>query len=100
METKQRYPYNRWLTTLMNRKVCNLISSVLTLEPYTFFQGTNCGRALTIGSPHRTDQRTTTLLVVLITRKRQRGSSKAGSIRSGSQQARCFGSMENVCLVA
>src|SRR6266852_1463893 len=99
MERKQRHPYNKWPTTWMNRKVCHLISSVLTMEPYSTFQGTNCGRGLTNGFPHRTPQRTTTSLVVLITRKRQRGSSKAGSTRSGSQQARCFGSMENVCSI-
>src|SRR5580698_5199942 len=100
MESKQRHPCNKWPTTWMNPKVCHLISTVLTMDPYSSFQGTNCERALITGSPHRTPQRTTTLLVVLITRKRQRGFSKAGSIRSGSQQVHCFGSMENVCPVA
>jgi hypothetical protein len=97
MERKQKHPYNKWPMTWINRKVCHQISSVLTMEPYTFFQGTNCGSVLTIGSPHRTPQQTTTSLVVLITRKRRRGFSRAGSIRNGSQQAPCFGSMENVC---
>src|SRR5258708_39602134 len=81
----------------MKGKVCHLISSVLAMEPYPIFQGTNCGRTLTNGLPHRTCRRTTTLHVVLITRNQQRGSFKAGSIRNGGQQAHFFGSMENVC---
>ena len=77
-------------------KSCYLVSSVLTMGPNSFVQGTNYERALTNGYPHRTPQRTTMLLVVLITRKQQRGSSEAGSIRSGSQQVPYFGYMENV----
>jgi hypothetical protein len=68
-------------------------------ESYPSFQGTNCVRAFTNGSPHRTPRRTTTLHVPLITRKQQPGFSKAVSFRSGSQQDRFFGSTENVCPV-
>src|SRR6267154_2329498 len=81
----------------MKSDVCYLISPVLTMLSYSSFQGTNYGKPLTNGSLHRTPRRTTILHVVLITRKLQRGSFRAGSIRSGRQLARSFGSMENVC---
>ena len=48
------------------------------------------------GSPHRTPPRTTTLRVILITRKQQHGFLKVEHIRSGSQQVHFFGSMESV----
>jgi len=97
MERKQRHPYNKSPTTWTKRNVCHPISSVLAVEPYLIFQETNCGRGLTNGSPPRTRQRTTTLHVILITRIQQHGFFKARSIKNGGQQARFFGSMENVC---
>jgi hypothetical protein len=60
----------------------NLISA--DYEPYPSFQGANCVRAFTNGSPHRTPRRITILHVALITRKQQPGFSKAASFRSGS----------------
>ena len=99
MESKQRYQYNKWPTTWMKLNVCHRISSVLAMEPHTCFQGTSCARALTNGSPHRIPPRTTTLRVILITRKQQHGFLKVAHIKSGSQQTHFFGSTENVCPV-
>jgi len=81
------------------KEIAGLLSNltVLTMLSYSSLQGTNYGKALTNGSPHQTPRRTTISHVVLITRKLQPGFFKAGSIRSGRQLARFFGSMENVC---
>ena len=80
----------------------NLIteSSVLIMESYPSFQGTNFGRASENGSPHRTLRRTTTSHVVPIRRSRRPGFLKAVYFRSGSQQDRFFGFTENVCHVS
>jgi len=66
------------------------------MEPYESFQKTDCGRASTNGSPHRIHQLTITLLVVLITRKLQRGSSKVPFTRDGNPKVRSFGFMGSV----
>ena len=81
----------------MRRSSPNL--TVLTMLSYASYQGIKYGKALTNGSPHRTPRQTTILHVVPITRKLQHGFFKEGSIRSGRQLARFFGSMENVCLL-
>src|SRR6266403_6169682 len=83
----------------MKSNVCHLILSVLTMEPYASFQGSNREKAFTAGSHHLTPRRTITLHVVLITRKRQDGCLKVASFRSGNQQVPFFGSTENVCPV-
>ena len=72
---------------------------MLTTESHPSFQGPNCAKAFTDGSPHQIPQRTTTSNVLLITKKLRLGSFKAASFRSGSQQDRFFGFMENVCPV-
>jgi hypothetical protein len=63
------------------------------------FQGTNCEKAFTNGSPHQILQPTITSHVVLITRRLRLGFFKAASFRSGNQQVHCFGFTENVCPV-
>jgi hypothetical protein len=70
------------------------------MEPYTSFQGNNCEKAFTNGSPHWIPQRIITLHVILITRKLHLGFFKAASFRSGSQQELFFGFMENICPVS
>ena len=60
-------------------------------------QGDNYGRAFTNGSPRQTHRRTTTLHVVLITRKQRPGFFKTASFKSGNRQLRFSGSTENVC---
>ena len=62
----------------------DLIGIDYTVDPYTSFQKTNCGRASTDGSPHRIRQLTITLPVILITKNPQHGSLEEAVTRNGN----------------
>jgi hypothetical protein len=65
-------------------------------RPSPTFQGTNCERAFTNGSPRQTHPRIITSHAVLIIREQQAGFFREASSKNGCHLNRFFGSMENV----